>query len=40
MKICKLEDVSKKISLLKRITDGDLGPKLQLFGNFLEKKLF
>ena len=27
MKICKLGDVCKQISLLKRITDGGLGPK-------------
>ena len=39
MKICKLGDVCKQTSLLKRITDGGLGPKpsylamfLQLFG--------
>ena len=44
MKICKLGDVCKQTSLLKRITDGSLGPKPQLLGNFfcifLEKKLF
>ena len=44
MKICKLGDVCKQTSLLKRITDGGLGPKPQLLGNFfcnfLEKKLF
>ena len=33
MKICKLEDVSKQTSLLKRITDGGLGLKPQLLGN-------
>ena len=44
MKICKLGDVCKQTSLLRRITDGNLGPKPQLLGNvlaiFLEKKLF
>ena len=44
MKICKLGAVCKQTSLLKRITDGGLGPKPQLLGNFfaifLEKKLF
>ena len=34
MKICKLGDVCKQTSLLKRITDGGLGPKPQLLGNF------
>ena len=34
MKICKLGDVCKQTSLLKRITDGGLGPKSQLLGNF------
>ena len=34
MKICKLGDVCKQTSLLKRITDGGLGPKTQLLGNF------
>ena len=38
MKICKLGDVCKQTSLFKRITDGGLGPKPQLLGNFLEKK--
>ena len=42
MKICKLGDVCKQASLLKRITDEGLGPKPQLLGNFfaffLEKK--
>ena len=45
MKICKLEDVCKQTSVLKRITDGGLGPKPQLRGNFFlqffeKKKLF
>ena len=40
MKMCKLGDVCKQTSLLKRITDGGLGPKPQLLCNFLEKKLF
>ena len=34
MKICKLGDVCQQISLLKRITNGGLGPKLQLLGIF------
>ena len=34
MKICKLGDVCKQTSLLKRITDGGLGLKAQLLGNF------
>ena len=34
MKVCKLGDVCKQTSLLKRITDGGLGPKPQLLGNF------
>ena len=34
MKICKLGDVYKQTSLLKRITDGGLGPKPQLLDNF------
>ena len=34
MKICKLGDMCKQTSLLKHITDGGLGPKLQLLGNF------
>ena len=34
MKLCKLRDVCKQTSLLKRITDGGLGPKPQLLGNF------
>ena len=34
MKICKLGDVCKQTSLLKRITDGGLGPKPQPLGNF------
>ena len=34
MKIYKLGDVCKQTSLLKRITDGGLGPKPQLLGNF------
>ena len=34
MKKCKLVDVCKQTSLLKRITDGGLGPKPQLLGNF------
>ena len=33
MKTCKLEGVCKQTSLLKRITDGGLGPKPQLLGN-------
>ena len=36
MKIRKLGDVCKQISLLKRITDEGLGPKPQLLENFLE----
>ena len=43
MKICKLGDVCKQSSLLKRITDGGLGPKPKLLRNFLHffgKKLF
>ena len=38
MKICKLQNVCKQTSLLKRIADRGLGPKF--FGIFLEKKLF
>ena len=38
IKICKLGDVCKKTSLLKRFTDGGLGPKPQLLGNFFGKK--
>ena len=38
VKICKLGDVCKQNSLLKRITDEGLGPKPQLLGNFFEKK--
>ena len=34
MKICKSGDVCKQTSLLKRITDGGLGPKPLLLGNF------
>ena len=34
MKICKLVDVCKQTSLVKRITDGNLGRKPQLLGNF------
>ena len=34
MKICKMGDVCKQTSLLKCITDGNLGPKPQLLGNF------
>ena len=34
MKICKLGDVCKQTSLLKRITDEGLGPKPQLLGKF------
>ena len=44
MKICKLGDMCKQTSLLQRITDGSLGPKPQLLGNFFaifwKKKLF
>ena len=40
MKIYQLGDMCKQTSLLKRITDGGLGPKPQLLGNFLEKNLF
>ena len=36
LKICKLGNVCKQTSLLKRITDGGLGPKSQLLGNFLQ----
>ena len=39
MKICKLGDVCKQTSLLKRISDGGLGPKPQLLGNFFGKKV-
>ena len=38
MKICKLGDVCKQTSLLKRITVGGLGPKLQLLCKILGKK--
>ena len=34
IKICKLGDVCKQTSLLKRITDGGLGVKPQLLGIF------
>ena len=34
MKICKLGNECKKTSVLKRFTDGGLGPKPQLLGNF------
>ena len=36
MKIYKLGDVCKQTSVLKRITDGGLGPKPQLLGIFLQ----
>ena len=38
MKICKLGDVCKQTSLLKRITHEGLGPKPQVLGNFFGKK--
>ena len=37
MKICKMGDVCKQTSLHKRITNGGLGPKPQLLGNFFGK---
>ena len=44
MKISKLGDLCKQTSLLKRITDGNLGIKLPVAGRFfrifLKKKLF
>ena len=40
MKISKLGDLCKKTSLLKRITDGDLGMKSLVAGRFFEKKSY
>ena len=44
MKICKLGDGCTQTSLLKRITDGGLGPKPLLLGNcfaiFWKKRCF
>ena len=34
MKVCKLGDVCKQTSLLKRITDGGLEPKPRQLGSF------
>ena len=38
MKICELVNVCNQTSLLKRVTDGGLGPKPQLLGSFFGKK--